>query len=104
MKIRFPMLLLLFGTISIAQNNSQKLDSLFNSFYAYGQVNGNVLVAENEMPIYQKSFGYSNFEAQTLHNSNSIFSVASISKTFTAVAILQLKERGKLNVDDYVIK
>jgi CubicO group peptidase (beta-lactamase class C family) len=104
MKIRFLIPFLLFGTITFAQNSSQRLDSLFNSLYKYGQINGNVLVAENGTPIYQKSFGYSNFEAKTLHNEQSIFLLASISKTFTAVAILQLKERGKLNIDDPVIR
>jgi hypothetical protein len=44
---------------TIAQNNFQKLDSLFSSLYSYGQFNGNVFVAENGLPIYQKSFGYS---------------------------------------------
>ncbi len=104
MKLNIIIPFLLIGTISFAQNNSQKLDSLFKSLYAYGQINGNVLVAENGIPIYQKSFGYSNFKTKTLNNENSGFSLASVSKVFTSIAILQLKEKGKLKLPDFIIK
>jgi CubicO group peptidase (beta-lactamase class C family) len=104
MKLKVLIPFLLVGTISFAQNNSQKLDSLFNSLYTYRQFNGNVLVAEKGLPIYQKSFGYSNFKAKTPNNDKSAFSLASVSKVFTSTAILQLKEKGKLKLDDFVIK
>ncbi len=104
MKLKFLFPFLFTVTISIAQNNSQKLDSLFISLYTYGQINGNVLVAENGQPIYQKSFGYSNIKTKTLNNENSGFSLASVSKVFTSTAILQLKEKGEIKLDDFVIK
>lgn len=104
MKLKILIPFLLIGTITFAQNNSQKLDSLFNSIYNYKQINGNVLVAENGLPIYQKSFGYSNFKTKTLNNEYSGFSLASVSKIFTSTAILQLKEKGKLKLDDFIIK
>lgn len=104
MKLKFLIPFLLIGSMSFAQGNSQKLDSIFNSLFAYGQINGNILVAEDGLPIYKKSFGYSNFETKTLHTENSIFSLASISKVFTSLAILQLKEKGKLKLDDLVLK
>jgi CubicO group peptidase (beta-lactamase class C family) len=104
MKLKILIPFLFIVTISFAQNNAQKLDSLFNSLYTYGQINGNVLVAENGLPIYQKSFGYSNFKAKTPNNDNSGFSLASVSKVFTSTAILQLKEKGKLKLDDFVVK
>lgn len=104
MRLKFLIPFLLIGTITFAQNNFQKLDSLFNSLYIYKQINGNVLVSENGLPIYQKSFGYSNIKAKTPNNDNSGFSLASVSKVFTSTAILQLKEKGKLKLDDFVIK
>lgn len=93
---------LLYTATSFAQNHSEKLDSLFNSLYSHGQMNGNVLVAEHGQPVYKKSFGYLNIATQTLHDENSLFSLASISKSITATAILQLKEKGTLKLDDYV--
>jgi CubicO group peptidase (beta-lactamase class C family) len=104
-KITLAIVLYLTGrNIVNAQSNSQKLDSLFKVLHSYGQINGNVLAAENGQPIYKKSFGYSNFETKTPHNENSIMSLASITKTFTAIATLQLKEKGKLKLDDSVKK
>lgn len=102
MKIKFLIPFLFYSAMSFAQDHSQRLDSLFNSLYNYGQFNGNVLVAENGLPIYKKSFGYLNFETRKLHNENSIFSLASISKTFTSLTILQLKQKGKLKLDNCV--
>lgn len=104
MKLKILIPFLLVGTSLFAQQYSQKLDSLFNSLYTYRQINGNILVAENGLPIYQKSFGYSNFKANTPNNDKSAFSLASVSKIFTSTAILQLKEKGKLKLDDFVIK
>ncbi len=104
MKLKVLLPFLLTATISFAQNSAGRLDSLFNSLYSYGQINGNALVAENSQSVYQKSFGYANFKTKTLNTENSGFSLASVSKVFTSTAILQLKEKGKLALDDNVIK
>lgn len=54
--------------------------------------------------VWTGSFGYSNLELNTLVNSNSVYRIASISKTITAVAIMQLVEEKKINLDDDVRK
>ena len=61
--------------------------------------NGNVLVAKEGRIIYQKSFGYGNYDTKELLNKNSLFDAGSIAKQFTAMGILQLKEKGKLGFD-----
>jgi CubicO group peptidase (beta-lactamase class C family) len=104
MKSTVLFLFSLIGTTTFAQNNLQKLDSLFSSLYIYRQINGNAFVAENGVPIFKKSFGYSNLKAMAFNNDNSGFSLASVSKVFTSTAILQLKEKGRLKLDDFVIK
>lgn len=62
--------------------------------------NGNVLVAKAGSIIYQKSFGYGNYYTKELLNKNSLFDTGSIAKQFTAMGILQLKEKGKLSFDN----
>lgn len=52
--------------------------------------------------VYQKGFGYANVEKKIRTTPNTCYRIASISKTFTAVAIMQLVERGKLRLDDQV--
>lgn len=54
--------------------------------------------------IYGKGFGYADLENKTPMTTASIFRIASITKTFTATAIMQLRDRGKLSLDDPVEK
>jgi CubicO group peptidase (beta-lactamase class C family) len=102
MKIIFFFLLSVFFYVNAATQNTMTgpLDNLFQRLYAYGQINGNVLVAEKGTVIYKQSFGYADFAGKRLNDENSRFSIGSVSKVFTAVAILQLKEKGKLKLDD----
>jgi len=76
-----------------------QLDSLF---VAEKDFSGVVLVAENGKPIYHKAFGYREFEDQIPLQASDIFELASVSKQFTAMIIMMLKEKGKLNYDDSV--
>jgi len=67
------------------------IDSFLSGQAQYFKFNGNVLVAEHGKVIYKKSFGFSNFDTQETLNDSSMFELASISKQFTATAILLLK-------------
>jgi CubicO group peptidase (beta-lactamase class C family) len=61
---------------------------------------GVVLLAKNGIPLYHKAFGYQNFETKRPLDTASIFELASISKQFTAMVIMQLKEANKLSYQD----
>lgn len=87
-----------------SQDTIQNLDDFFCTLYTYKQLNGNVLIAEKGNIIYEKSFGYANFSKNIPNNSSSRFTLSSISKVLTSTAILQLKDKGKLKLDDQVIK
>lgn len=54
--------------------------------------------------VYRKGFGYADVEHKILMTPKTGFRIASISKTFTAVAIMQLVEQGKIRLDDRVKK
>lgn len=66
--------------------------------------NGNVLVAKNGKIIYQKSFGYADFNTKRLLNDSSVFELASVSKQFTAMGILLLVQKGKIKLSDTLRK
>jgi CubicO group peptidase (beta-lactamase class C family) len=104
MKLINTITLLLIAQITFGQNNVEKIDSFLTSLYTNGNLNGNVLIAEKGNVIYKKSFGYSNDGTKEKLNENSVFELASVSKQFTAMAIVLLKERGKLNYDDQISK
>lgn len=110
MKLHKLMVVLLLGLAYFtgnavrAQTITGKLDELFNPSQTSAGFNGNVLVAENGKIHYQKSFGYADFSTNTRNSNDSTFQTASISKVFTATAILQLRDKGKLKLNDPVIK
>ncbi|HRE74582.1 MAG TPA: serine hydrolase domain-containing protein [Flavobacteriales bacterium] len=96
--------LLLIGQITFGQNNVHKIDSIMTSCFSQGNFNGNVLIFEKDQVIYKKSFGFSNESTKEKLNENSIFELASVSKQFTATAIVLLKEKGKLSYEDEISK
>ena len=61
---------------------------------------GVVLVAEKGEPVYHAGFGYQDFRTLSEMDTACVFELASISKTFTAAAILKLIEQGKLQLED----
>ena len=81
---------------------TKKLDSLFVELHKQKSFNGNVLIAENGKIIYKNSFGLANEQTKEKLNENSIFELASVSKQFTAMAIVILKEKGKINYKDKI--
>ncbi|HZY80833.1 MAG TPA: serine hydrolase domain-containing protein [Cyclobacteriaceae bacterium] len=74
-----------------------KVDSLFASVNDFSGV---VLLAEEGKTIYHKAFGFNNFDTREPMDTASTFELASVSKQFTSMIIMMLKEEGKLNYDD----
>jgi len=60
------------------------------------------IVHDNQI-VYAKGFGYENISTKSPVTTSSIFHMASISKTFVATAIMQLVERGAIELDEKVI-
>ncbi|MEY3424935.1 MAG: hypothetical protein RL679_293 [Bacteroidota bacterium] len=104
MKLTTTLALILIGQLAFCQDRIQKIDSLLNSLYSKEKINGNFLIAEKGKVIYSHSFGLANETTKDKLNENSIFELASCSKQFTAMAIMILKENGKLSLDDKIIK
>lgn len=106
----FKVILLSFiiqiSTISstTAQSKSSELENLMQHYYSNGIFNGAILVSENGKVIYRKAFGYLNNETKQKLTAESSFGLASVSKQFTAMGIMILKEKNKLSYDDKLIK
>ncbi|MBK7981067.1 MAG: beta-lactamase family protein [Ignavibacteriae bacterium] len=81
---------------------SNEINKYFKHKSKVNGFNGNVLFAENGNIIYENSFGYSDLGSKTKNDLNTKFQLASVSKPFTAYAILLLKQRNELNLDDSV--
>jgi len=81
------------------QETNQEIDEIVRTIYENGQFSGAVLVAVNGDIIYNDAFGYANIEDRILNTSDTKFRIASFTKPFTAMLILQLVEDGKLQLD-----
>jgi CubicO group peptidase (beta-lactamase class C family) len=65
---------------------------------------GVVLIAKDGKPIFERAYGLANKSKNVPINKDTKFNLGSMNKMFTAVAIAQLAEAGKLSVDDAVGK
>lgn len=100
--VRTLLILILCCAGASAQQLQAKLERVFTTpRYA---LNGNALVAERGKIIYENSFGFADAESKRLNNEHSSFQLGSITKVFTSTAVLQLKEKGMLRLDDRFAK
>ena len=83
---------------------SHKLDSIFTRFNKRYDFHGSVIVAKKGKVVFKNHYGYADFKKKTMIDENSVFQLASVSKQFTAAAILILQEKGKLSIDDKVTR
>lgn len=95
---------LLIGNFLYAQNDYQSLDAMFTALNEKKEFNGVVLVGDQDSILFSNAYGYSNFETKEQMDLNTQFYIASISKQFTATAILLLHQEKKLNINDPVSK
>jgi CubicO group peptidase (beta-lactamase class C family) len=93
-------LLFACNTNTATNKATELLDEYLTGQQTYYRFNGNVLVAENGKIVFQKAYGFANFDTQRMLNDSSVFELASVSKQFTATAILLLKDKGKLQLTD----
>lgn len=86
---------------SLAYNHKiDRIDSLVEHCYNRLNFNGVVLVGDHGRIIYEKAVGTADFATHEQLTDTSIFQLASVSKQFTAMSIMMLKQQGKLDFDD----
>lgn len=98
------LLLILFLPISVLGQSSisQSIDSLIKSQKDFSGV---LLVADNGNKVFYNAYGNRLWQAPAVQlEKTDIFELASVTKQFTAMVIMMLKEKGKLNYEDLVEK
>ncbi|MCA1760767.1 MAG: beta-lactamase family protein, partial [Bacteroidales bacterium] len=89
---------------SFSQNPEKQFDKILSEQNFENSPGFAVLVAKNDEVIYRKAFGYANLELDVPMKPEHIFRIGSITKQFTACAILKLEEEGKLSLQDDITK
>ena len=76
------------------------MDSLINK----DLFSGAVLVANRENILFEKAYGEASKRFHVKNNMDTKFNLASMNKMFTSIAIMQLIEKGRIKLDDYISK
>jgi CubicO group peptidase (beta-lactamase class C family) len=79
-------------------------DQLLSRAYPAGEPGAAVLIAKDGQILLRKGYGMANLELGVPMRPDMVFEIASVTKQFTAAAILLLEERGKLSVNDDLTK
>jgi len=95
-------ILLLFALAGAAR--AQLDQTIAQTLAAFGGTSVSVAVVEDGKLAYAKAFGMANLETKTAATVETRYAVGSISKQFTAAALLLAQEQGKLSIDDKVSK
>jgi len=84
------------------KEETAKLDQLCTALFPADEPGAAVLVMKDDQILFDKGYGIADIETKAPIDGNTFFNIASVSKQFTAVAILQLAEAGKLSLEDPV--
>jgi CubicO group peptidase (beta-lactamase class C family) len=96
----FSSFLLLLG--GLFAQDTRRMTEIATAQAADNKFLGSILVAREGSVVFEKSYGLANAEWEIPNGSTTKFRIGSVTKQFTAVAILLLEERGKLKLEDPV--
>jgi len=98
---RIILIIIFFPFLGICQEPVDKIDSIVSSKFNNGPAIS-VLISKDFNPFYSKVKGHSNIELGVKANDFTKFRIGSITKQFTAIAILKLMEDGKIDLSDTI--
>jgi CubicO group peptidase (beta-lactamase class C family) len=104
--IAATILMVLISTITVAQNDSALVNRIDQYLIASEQngYSGSILIAKGDEILLTKGYGWADRKKKILNHPTTVFNIGSVTKQFTATAIVKLMEDGKLNVNDKIVK
>ena len=78
----------------------KKIDELVGGHTKTNDFSGAVLLAREGKPLVAKGYGYANIEWQVPNTTKTKFRIGSITKQFTSMLVMQLREQGKIKLED----
>lgn len=88
------------GVTGALSPENAELAEKINDYMKRVEYHGIVFVAQEGTVIFEKAYGFSDHQTKEANRTDTIFELGSITKQFTAAAIMQLKEQGLLTLDD----
>lgn len=83
-----------------AQSISSKADTLLSAYYQQDLFTGTVIIAKEGRIVFEKSYGMANRSRRIENTSNTEYRICSLSKPITSLILMQLIEKGLLQIDD----
>ncbi len=80
----------------------KELRAYFNNLAEQKLYTGAVLIARDGKVIFKRGYGLANYETGQPNLPTTVYPIASMTKAFTAMSIMMLKERGLLSLDDTI--
>jgi len=96
---RFIIAFLIGCNLNAQSFDKVKLDSLFSLIDSEKKGMGSISISKDGKEIYKNTIGYIDFDTKMKSNPNTKYRIGSITKTFTAVLIMQLIEEKKLKLE-----
>jgi CubicO group peptidase (beta-lactamase class C family) len=96
--------LVIYSIVFGQDKRTAEIDKMMQYAAANGYFNGAIAVADKGKIVYSRCFGYADMQKKEKNDSNTLFNLCSISKQFTAMGIMMLKEEGKLSYEDKLEK
>lgn len=96
--IKITLFFIIAGFIPCKGQVTNRIDSLLNAYYNQGFFNGSVLVAQKGNILFEKGFGYANFEWNIKNTPTTKFCIGSITKPFVSLITIQLISEGKIGL------
>ena len=81
-----------------------RIDAELTRLTAAGEFSGTVAISRRGRVVYDRGFGVADLRTGELNGAATTYHIASVGKTFTAVAIAQLVDAGRLSLDDPLAK
>lgn len=82
----------------------EEIDGIIKAYAAINKFNGTALIHYQHKNIFEKSYGWQDAEKKIPNQNTSVYQIASLTKSFTALIIVKLSEEGKLSFKDPISK
>lgn len=92
------------GALAAPPGRANAIDKLLTALHERNQFNGAILVAEHGDVLYRRGFGEADTRTGAAFSPETLSDIGSITKQFTAMAIMMLAERRRVGYDDLVSK
>ncbi|MBE4949623.1 serine hydrolase [Chryseobacterium culicis] len=86
------------------EKKREEIDAIIQAFASINKFNGTAFVHYQNKNIFEKSYGWQDAEKKIPNQDKSVYQIASLTKSFTALMVVKLSEEGKLSVKDPIAK